>query len=99
MMAIEKRYDGFWGVFKQNLSAFTADAGLVANRYALAGALLMGINERESPEKAGRIKFMAVDVPPFVFAQDIVKDFEFSVGGPLFSIVVEAARFGNFRYL
>lgn len=82
-----------------SFSAKSADSGLTSNRTALAKALLTGISERESPDKANVIKFMAVDWPPYVFTHDIVPDQEFKVGGPLFSVIVEAAKLGNLRYI
>lgn len=98
-MKITKYYDGYWGSFQQNLSQFLLNNDLATNRIAQVTAFLSAAKERESSEKADVIRFMAVDVPPYVFTDDIVKEKEFKMGGPLFSILVEAARFGNFRYL
>lgn len=98
MYQIEKRFDGYWGVFEQNLTEFRTNLESLSNLFAIAGNILKGVGERENPEKADVLSFMAIDVAPYNFAVDIVRDFKFRTGGPLFSMLVETAKYGNFRW-
>lgn len=96
-MNIEKRIGGYWGVFTQNLTQFRQESEFLTQPLEMAKSFLKRIGTKNDPDRENVLSFMAGNLAPYNFVDIVVQNLKFWTGGPLFSLIVEAAKFGNFR--